>query len=288
MQNNEKPLVSVVIPCYNHEKFVQDCIQSVIDQTYENIELIIIDDGSTDSSIDKIKEITSLCKERFVRFEFRHRSNKGLCNTLNEALEWCQGEYYSAIASDDMLLVDKISSQVKIFQEDLGVVGCFGGVELIDEYNNLIKTEKEENIMYYSHEEIILHKHIIYAPTQLLRMSCLKSIGGYPEDIIIEDWYMWIELSKIGKLVVYPKVYAKYRNHSDNTVKNLKKMHDGRFQVVNLYKNSNLYREAFFNVKWLNNMELIKNKSNKLLILIKLFYTNPIFFLKKFYHWAMK
>ena len=55
MQNNEKPLVSVVIPCYNHEKFVQDCIQSVIDQTYENIELIIIDDGSKDSSVDKIK-----------------------------------------------------------------------------------------------------------------------------------------------------------------------------------------------------------------------------------------
>ena len=96
----ENPLVSVVIPCYNHEKFVQDCIQSVIDQTYPNIELIIIDDGSKDGSVEKIQEMIVACEQRFTRFEFRHRQNKGLSATLNEALEWCNGVYLSAIASD--------------------------------------------------------------------------------------------------------------------------------------------------------------------------------------------
>ncbi len=102
--NKQKPLVSVVIPCYNHENFVQDSIQSVIDQTYQNIELIIIDDGSKDGSVEKIQEMIPACQERFVRFEFRHRPNKGLSATLNEALEWCEGEYYSPIASDDIIL----------------------------------------------------------------------------------------------------------------------------------------------------------------------------------------
>ena len=108
MENNNQPLVSVVIACYNHENFVQDCVQSIIDQTYENIELIIIDDGSKDGSVEKIQEMIPACKQRFVRFEFRYRPNKGLSATLNEALEWCEGTYFSPIASDDILLIKKL------------------------------------------------------------------------------------------------------------------------------------------------------------------------------------
>ena len=103
MQNNEKPLVSVVIPCYNHEKFVQDCIQSVIDQTYENIELIIIDDGSKDNSVKVIQELADK-----YGFTFIHRPNKGLSATLNEGIRLSKGKYFSAIASDDILFLEKI------------------------------------------------------------------------------------------------------------------------------------------------------------------------------------
>ena len=111
MNQSNQPLVSVAIPCYNHERFVQDSIQSIIDQTYQNIELIIIDDGSRDGSVEKIKEMIPACQERFVRFEFRHRPNKGLSATLNEALEWCEGKYFSALASDDIVLKNKIDKQ---------------------------------------------------------------------------------------------------------------------------------------------------------------------------------
>ncbi len=80
------PLVSVIIPCYNHEKYIQDSIQSIIEQTYSNIELIVIDDGSKDKSVEKIQDMLPACKQRFEHVYFTTRPNKGLCATLNEAL----------------------------------------------------------------------------------------------------------------------------------------------------------------------------------------------------------
>ena len=115
MENNNLPLVSVVIPCYNHEQFVQDSIQSVIDQTYLNIELIIIDDGSKDSSVDKIQQMIPACEQRFTRFEFRSRPNKGLSATLNETIELANGEYWSTCSSDDLYHKDKVRLQVNSF-----------------------------------------------------------------------------------------------------------------------------------------------------------------------------
>ncbi|WP_083829471.1 glycosyltransferase family A protein [Oceanimonas sp. GK1] len=100
---NNNPLVSVVIPCYNHAQFVQESIQSVIDQDYENIELIIIDDGSKDNSVEVIQEMIPACEERFKRFEFRHRPNKGLCATLNEGIGLAAGDIIGFCSSDDIL-----------------------------------------------------------------------------------------------------------------------------------------------------------------------------------------
>ena len=135
-------MVSVVIPCYNHENFVQDSIQSVIDQTYQNIELIIIDDGSKDGSVEKIQEMIPACQERFIRFEFRHRLNKGLSATLNEALEWCQGIYYSAIASDDMMLPEKTKLQVEFLKENKNLDSRSWIIDIINCIEKMNKNNK--------------------------------------------------------------------------------------------------------------------------------------------------
>ncbi len=116
MEKNNQPLVSIVIPCYNHENFVQDCIQSVIDQTYQNIELIIIDDGSKDNSILKILDMVDLCKSRFLNFEFIYRDNKGISATLNEGLDLCNGTYISLLSSDDYYHENKISEQINFLK----------------------------------------------------------------------------------------------------------------------------------------------------------------------------
>lgn len=236
--------MSIVIPCYNHENFVQDCIQSVIDQTYENIELIIIDDGSKDNSILKIQEMVEKCLNRFKRFEFRYRPNKGLSATLNEALQWCKGTYFSVIASDDILINYKISRQVYYLESNLEFAGVFGAFQVIDNNGVVINCIKRKNAVY-SFEDIFLHKHELPAPTQLIRTHLIKEVGGYAENILIEDWLMWLKISHRNfKFSYLDTIFVKYRRHENNTSKSIEKMIDSRIIIINLFKDNLLYSDA--------------------------------------------
>ena len=236
--------MSIVIPCYNHEKYVQEAIKSVINQDYDNIELIIIDDGSSDDSTVKIKEIIPACQQRFKRFEFRHRPNKGLCATLNEALEWCEGEFFASIASDDVLRKYKTSRQVKYLQENASSIGVFGSVEIIHDANGTKQT-KVKRVKKYNFKDIFLHQHNLSAPTQLLQLKAVKSVGGYREDLIIEDWSMWLFLTEHGgTLDCVDTVFASYRRHDGNLSSQFEKMQNGRKQVVALFSGNDFYKKA--------------------------------------------
>lgn len=247
MKSDSQPLVSIVIPCYNHENFVQESIQSVIEQTYQNIELIIIDDGSNDNSVEKIQEMIPACQERFVRFEFRHRPNKGLSATLNEALDWCQGSYYSAIASDDMLLQSKIAIQVEYLENPNNVkcAGVFGNVIYIDNNSDYLR---ESRLLFKRNkfEDIFLQNYSILAPTQLLRLDLVRKVGYYDEDVKIEDYYMWLKLTFSNKfhLDSLEDCFVKYRAHENNSSKNFHLMHQERLKVLKSYMKFDSYNKA--------------------------------------------
>lgn len=241
--NEELPLVSIAIPCYNHEKYVEETIQSVIDQDYKNIELIVIDDGSTDNSVEVIQKMKLACEERFSRFEFRHRENKGLCNTLNEALKWCHGEFFSPVASDDILLTYKTRIQVEYLKNNFHSIGVFGGIEQLVRNESIIKLG--ENAKYHFND-ILLHKHGLPAPTQMLRAEKVKSVGGFNGNFIIEDWSMWLSLTENGGTLDYLSiVFAKYRKHDGNTSGRHDVMIRGRKQVLDVYITHNLYKRAY-------------------------------------------
>ncbi len=231
----KKPLVSVVIPCYNHAQFVQESIQSVIDQDYDNIELIIIDDGSKDNSVEVIQQMIPACEERFVRFEFRYRPNNGLCATLNEALEWCRGEYFSPLASDDVLISQKVKDQIeKLSLLGKEYVGVFGSAQKIDSHGNVLGVLNLKNSSIYHFLDIYFHKHNLPACTQMLRTNEVRKVGGYSEEYRIEDWYMWLKLTQNNKyLVSMPCVFSQYRTHSSNTSSNTNLMHEERIKIMN-------------------------------------------------------
>lgn len=241
---NTKPLVSVCIPSYNHEKYVKECINSIIAQTYKNIELIIVDDGSTDSTFSKIKELEEECQSRFVRFHYETKKNSGTCDTFNYLYSLANGDYVYIIASDDFAAPDAIDTLVNSFDSD-DIVMVVGDSYIVDSdskkiswdsnrnsvaygtgYNTTFAFEsrnREECITSFGEYKTLLHGN--YLPNgQMVRRSSFVSIGGYKKEAPLEDWYMNLQLSKLGKLkfINIPLFY--YRWHSTNTIKQYEKI----------------------------------------------------------------
>ena len=243
-----QPLVSVIIPCYNHEAYIQECIQSVVNQDYKNIELIVIDDGSKDSSVIKIEQMLEQCKIRFENFYFKARENKGLCNTLNEALALCKGEYVSIIASDDKMTQNKTQIQIEYALKNPDVSSFYGEVQLIDNLGQL-KEKKDLPLQYYNFEDIFMHKFILYAPTQMHKLKDLQEVGGFDPNVKIEDWDLWLRLTKMGKKILcIPEFLAYYRIHENNMSADLDFMFTELVKILNKYKDEVLFKKAKFNM----------------------------------------
>lgn len=248
MNQASQPLVSVVIPCYNHEKFVQDCIQSVINQTYQNIELIVIDDGSKDNSVTKIQEMLQSCKDRFFRFELRARPNKGLSATLNEALDWCKGEYYVAIASDDMMINRRIEKQVQILSNNKEYYACSGSQLKIDDNNNIYDEKLQKYIIknrtVKDRKNLFKRSNNLYSPTTIFRTEVIKAIGGYNSEILIEDLYIFYKAALLNyKHLQVEEIFTYYRMHAENNHKRFIWMHEHKMKLLEELKDYPEYKK---------------------------------------------
>jgi len=291
LKDKDLPLVTICIPAYNHERYVGQTIQSVIDQTYENIELIIINDGSTDKTDEIIRKYIPECEKRFVRFEYRNRENKGLSATLNEAVDWAKGKYFSPIASDDVLLKDKISVLVdKLESLDDSYAAAFGNAIFIDENGKeiyldpitLTPTCKEKgfnlfldlatfrlNLNYkdqklFGSYETLLFGNYLPAPAFLGKIDEIKKVGRWTEGNVVEDWEMWLKLSKKYKFAYVDKPVVLYRWHTTNSTKLIAK--NIYYDVINLLKKEKKYAlennlKHVFYVNLVNRIVGIRNYS---------------------------
>ena len=109
------PKVSIIIPSYNHEKYIRECLQSALNQDYQDFEIIITDDGSSDRSVEIIKEFTDPRIHLFV-----HPHNQGACVTMNHCLEQAKGEYIGVLNSDDAWEPTKLGKQVRLLDKEPG------------------------------------------------------------------------------------------------------------------------------------------------------------------------
>ncbi len=271
-----KPLVSIVIPCYNHARFVQETIKSVIDQDYENIELIIIDDGSKDNSVEVIQEMIPACEERFKRFEFRHRPNKGLCATLNEALEWCEGEFFAPLASDDLILKYKTTLQVKYLLNNINCVGVFGGAKILKE-NGDISVERPSVAKKYQFKDIILNKFPIFTGSQLLRIKAVREVGGYSPEVLLEDFYINLKITKGGAtLDTVPGFLVCYRRHENNTTNDYELINSERLKIIESHNDNYYYKSAIVEHYYNESLSLVPYKKTKsLFVFLKTLLLKP-------------
>ena len=239
------PLVTAVVPVYNHEKYVIESIRSILRQTYRNIELIIINDGSRDRSHEMVLTLVEECKKRFIHFEYLNRENRGLAATLNQALSIARGKYFSALASDDIALPNKVSLLVDALESAndtcaaafgnalfidsegeeirLDSKGCIAGNAGSLSYNNFIDFYTRDRRFDYKGDEFGTYKTLIvanYLPamSNLVRTAAISEAGGWTAGNVIEDWEMWLKLSKKYRFIYTNKPLAFYRWHDNSSV----------------------------------------------------------------------
>ena len=151
---SNRDLISVIISAYNHEKYVQETINSIIAQTYKNIELLIIDDGSSDSTLQKIEEMRAVCENRFIRFDVQTQGNKGIIPTMNLLLELAQGEYVFTIASDDKAAPNALAELHNFLSEHEDYAIVVGENKFIDENSKPCYWDKNKNVIYNIEEAL--------------------------------------------------------------------------------------------------------------------------------------
>lgn len=238
------PLVSVRIPAYNHEQYIQEAINSVINQTYKNIELIIINDGSPDKTDEKIMELYDKCKDRFERFEYISRENRGLVKTINELNQLSKGYYITGLASDDFYAPTKIEKQVEALEKKHEYAMCYGNMTRVDNNSNILGrvTTKYNKSGYIFND--LLFRNFISAPTVMIKKSVLEEVGGYESKYKIEDHPMWLKISKKYKILYLDEDLVYYRDHDSNMSKNSEFMIEEMEKILNDYADEPMYKKA--------------------------------------------
>ncbi|MEQ9286401.1 MAG: glycosyltransferase [Cyclobacteriaceae bacterium] len=207
----ESPLVSVVCLCYNHEKFVRQALQSVFDQTYPNIELVVVDDASTDNS-RRVIEATIQgheCRAHFLQ------ENLGNTRAFNFALQHCKGQYIVDLAADDLFTEDRIEKQVNFFQiqsDHIGVI--YSDAHYIDEKGAVLGGHFT-NPQYRPHTgdvyKYLIAEYFIPPPTMMMKKEVLDELGGYDGNLAYEDFDFWVRSSRNWHYGYQPEVLTLIR-----------------------------------------------------------------------------
>ena len=205
IKKTENPLISIVMSVYNGEKFVKDAIDSILAQSYENFEFIIIDDGSTDN--------TKIIIESFddTRIKFVSRVNRGLTKSLNEAIQMAGGKYIARMDADDISMPNRLNEQVKFMEQNGGIAMCGSWAQFIDEKGEkgeIYKTPVNDNQI---RKKFIFHNPFIH-PSVMIRRDILEEIGLYNECIkYAQDYDLWSRTISKYTTANIPKILLQYR-----------------------------------------------------------------------------
>jgi glycosyltransferase involved in cell wall biosynthesis len=207
------PLVSVICLSYNHEDYVVEALNSVINQTYPNIELLIADDCSTDNSVEKIQNwLQHHPKVHFLANE----KNMGNTKTFNQLAKKATGEYIIDLAADDVLLPNCVEKQIETFQKtkykNLGIV--YGNIIEINQDGAFLKnyyTELDEPKSGDIYSMVIGRMTKICSVSSMVKKLVYEKIGYYDEELAYEDLDLWIRASRIFDFEYFPEIVAKKR-----------------------------------------------------------------------------
>ncbi|WP_126422427.1 glycosyltransferase [Asticcacaulis excentricus] len=221
------PLVSIIIPIYNHEKFLEKALLSIINQSYKKIEIIAIDDGSTDKSAELAK---SLLSNSDVPHVFLTRENRGAHNTINEGVKLSRGNYVTVLNSDDFYHLERISECVStalmhksdFVITDVEYVDEFGLNVEGDPYIEGIKKSVQSYVNYPSKSFALLKTNIgISTGNYFFSRYIYENVGGFESYKYVHDWDFILKCMYYVEPVLISKKLYFYRVHGTNSFKSL-------------------------------------------------------------------
>lgn len=220
-----RELVSVLIPCYNHEKYVIKALESVLNNDYKLKEIILIDDGSKDKSFELASDYLAAHKDNLYTYQCIKQENLGVTKTLNKMIGMAKGEYVTFLASDDFLTVQSISIRLEYLKNNPAKKAVIGIANIVDEQNHIVNNNAAKKL-FRANSKMLLSDYIgkeltmrwsVIGPTLLLKKEVFDIVGLYNEKLKVEDrdYYLRMIRSKILGYIDAP--VACYRIHEGNT-----------------------------------------------------------------------
>lgn len=246
---HEGPLVSVLMTVYNGRRYLAEAIESILRQTLSDFEFIIVDDGSTDGSLDLLRTY----EKQDARIRLYERPHAGIVPAANFGLRQCRGDFVARMDSDDIATPRRFEWQVETLRSNPDAVVCGGAYELIDAAGRLLRPEWPPTDDETLQELCLLGMTPICQPLSMIRKSAMDRVGEY--DVVVEtaeDNDMWLRLGEIGKLICVSEILLKYRQHaaSVSEVKSLAQADRIRIGCEKAYARRNLERRFISPPAW--------------------------------------
>lgn len=234
--NKNNPKVSIRMSAYNHETYVEAAILSVLNQSFQDFELIVIDDGSS----DRTPEIIGRLSEEHG-FYFERQENMGLTKTLNKLVGMCRGEYITGVASDDMHAPGRLAAQVEALDANPTAAFVYGKMQAIDHDGDAIMEDTAFSDFSVGADtgRLMLQRGMFFAaPTTMIRRSALDAVGPYDQSLPFEDYDWFFRCTRKFQAVGLDAVLLYYRKHDMNlslAPQNRKKMFEGERRMFRKY-----------------------------------------------------
>lgn len=291
-----KPLVSVLLASYNHEKYIRTTLNSIINQTYDNIELIIIDDGSSDHSCEIIEGYIEKLENKFSKVTFIQQKNIGISKTFSKGFKMATGKYFCILPSDDIMMETFLEKQVYKLEESDFACSYTNGYHnsdfLIEKGDYLKGTRFSEKFEFKEGNlKRFLLSNVFYLPSPsfVYKSEALRNIGGFDESLTFEDVDLMLRISNQFNIGYINEDLFVHRIHRNNSGRNIDIISRGVDLLLEKFVNNNclnyteeevlLFEKHSYEIRnalldkenkkyWfdINIDEILKNSKNKKLV----------------------
>lgn len=224
----EQGLVSVIVPVYNRAHYVGATIDSILQQSYSNIEIVLVNDGSTDTSLEVLQEYQ---KQHPAKVVIIDQKNQGQVASRNNAIRQAKGEFIAFLDSDDLWKPEKLALQIPLFKDDIGLV--YTGIDNIDEHGKVVSTELcDESIVGNILPQLLIRNRMT-GGTVVVTKKALNEVGLFDESFsAAENWDLWIRICYQYKAALVNQALVQYRVHPGNMSKDRTLMLSAKEDIV--------------------------------------------------------